>query len=252
MIQSPEAPWAVELARFSKAYRPTWSARPVVAVHDLSLRVPAGEICGLLGPNGSGKSTTLKALAGLVAPSAGEGRIHGYPAGSLAARRLCGFLPESPRFAPYQTGREFLQYCAGLAGVDVRAVDEVLAWSGLGEAANRRLGNYSKGMMQRLGLAQAMLGRPSVLLLDEPDSGLAPEGRPWLLGMIRAFKARGSTVIFTSHLFTQVVAVCDRVVILGSGRVLASGALTEVLGERGQTNPAARLEDVYLERLGHA
>ncbi len=225
----------------------------MVAVHDVSLAIPRGSVCGLLGPNGSGKSTTLKALAGLVTPSAGECRIHGHPADRLAARRFCGYLPESPRFAPHQTAREFLRFCAVLANVDGGEVERVLAWSGLEPASDRRLGTYSKGMMQRLGLAQAILGWPPVLLLDEPESGLDPEGRRLLMQLIRQLRESETTIVLTSHLFAQAIEVCDLVAILGAGRLLAAGSLREVMGETPSSFGAAhRLEEVYLERIGHA
>lgn len=250
MSQSREAPWAVELAGFGKVFRPHWTRRPVVAVRDLSLRVARGQVFGLLGPNGSGKSTTLKALAGLVFPSSGECRICGHPAGSEAARELIGYLPESPRFAPHQTGREFLDYCAGLSAVGRSRVEEVLAWSGLRDAADRRLAIYSKGMLQRVGLAQAVLAEPAVVLLDEPASGLDPAGRLALARLIHDLRARGTTIVFSSHLLAQAAEWCDQIAILGHGQLLAVGPPEELLGvPRNAAAQPSRLEALYLEKI---
>ena len=254
MIPSVEAFWAVELAGFAKSYRLGWTGGRVHAVRPLTLQLAPGRVLGLLGPNGSGKSTTLKALAGLIAPTGGACRIFGHAAGSDAARALVGYLPESPQFSPHQTGREFLGYCAGLsslaAAVTDRRVDEVLRWSGLGDAGRLKSGTYSKGMTQRLGLAQAVLHEPRLVLLDEPASGLDPEGRLALNRLIRKLAARGTTVVFSSHLLAQAEEVCDRLAILGHGRLLAEGTPAELLGTQRSANPApSRLEQLYLEKL---
>lgn len=247
-------PWAVELADFAKSYPTGWRGRPVEAVRSLSLQLAPGQVLGLLGPNGSGKSTTLKALAGLVTPSAGQCRVMGHAAGSDAARAQVGYLPESVRFAPHQTGREFLRYCAGLSSLPAdRAaprIEAVLAWAGLGAAAGRRIATYSKGMRQRLGLAQAIVHEPAVVLLDEPASGLDPEGRLALAKLIRDLVAQGRAVVFSSHLLAQAEEICDRIAILGQGRLLAEGTPAELLGQAHR--PAAEsspLEKLYLEKL---
>jgi ABC-type multidrug transport system ATPase subunit len=223
-------------------------------VRSLTLRLAPGQVLGLLGPNGSGKSTTLKALAGLIAPSAGTCRVFGHAAGSDAARALAGYLPESPQFSPHQSGRGFLEYCAGLSSLAAtaaaRRVDEVLRWSGLADAAEQGLGTYSKGMTQRLGLAQAILHEPPLLLLDEPASGLDPEGRLALNRLIRDLAAHGTTVVFSSHLLAQAEEVCDRFALLGRGRLLAEGTPAELLGTARPANPEpSRLEKLYLEKL---
>lgn len=254
MIPPVEAPWAVELAGFAKSYRPSWAGALVPAAGPLTLRLAPGRVLGVLGPNGSGKSTTLKALAGLIAPTAGACRIFGHAAGSDAARGLVGYLPESPQFPAHLTGRGFLCYCAGLSSLDdttaARRIDEVLDWSGLDGAADRKLGGYSKGMAQRLGLAQAVLPEPRVVLLDEPAAGLDPEGRLVLNRLIRDLAARGAAVVFSSHLLAQAEEVCDRLAILGRGRLLAEGTTAELLGKAGPAAPApSRLEKLYLEKL---
>ncbi len=251
MIQSPEAPWAVELVDFRKTFRPHWSRRPVVAVEAVTLRVAAGQVLGLLGPNGSGKSTTLKALAGCLRPTAGVCRIQGQPPDCAAKQGMIGYAPESAHFAPHQTGREFLTYCAGLSGVDDGRVDTVLAWSGLGAAADRRMAAYSKGMRQRIALAQAILADPPVVLLDEPASGLDPAGRLAVARLIRDLRARGTTVVFTSHLLAQTEEGCDLIAILGQGRLLAFGAPEELMGgPRPVDVQPSRLERLYLEKTG--
>lgn len=250
MIPSAEAPWAVELAGFRKCFRRSWAGRSICAVEGLSLRLAPGQVLGLLGPNGSGKSTTLKALAGLLVPTAGECLVCGQRAGSDAAREAVGYLPESPVFAPHLTGREFLAYCAGLSGVTAGRVAEVLAWSGLSDAAERRLSTYSRGMAQRIGLAQAVLHDPAVVLLDEPAGGLDPEGRLRLGRLIRDLAGRGKAVVFSSHLLAQAEELCDQIAILGRGRLLAAGTPAELLGARPETAPRlSRLEQLYLEKL---
>ena len=246
--------WACEVRGLAKSYRAGWTIAPVVAVQGLSLRLAPGQVLGLLGPNGSGKSTTLKALAGLLAPTAGECLVFGHAAGSDAARARVGYLPEAPRFAPHQTGREFLSYCAGLSALPAATagprVDEVLAWSGLADAADRRLATYSKGMAQRLGLAQAILHDPGLVLLDEPASGLDPDGRLALGRLIRDLAARGAAVVFSSHLLAQAEHLCDRLALLGRGRLLAEGTTAELLGPGPAARPApSRLEQLYLEKM---
>ncbi len=247
--------WAVELAGFAKSYATGWTGGRLHAVRPFDLRLARGQVLGLLGPNGSGKSTTLKALAGLIAPTGGACRVFGHAAGSDAARELVGYLPESPQFSVHQTGREFLHYCAGLsslaAATAARRVDEVLHWSGLGTAAGQKVGTYSKGMAQRLGLAQAVLHEPQLVLLDEPASGLDPAARLALNGLIRDLAARGTTVVFSSHLLAQAEELCDCIAILGRGRLLAAGPPAELLGAGRPAKPeSSPLEKLYLEKLG--
>jgi len=245
---------AVELAGFVKSYPAGWLGRQAPAVGPLSLSVTAGQVLGLLGPNGSGKSTLLKAMAGLILPSAGSCRIGGHPAGSDASRGLIGYLPESVRLPMHQTGREFLRYCAGLSSLSGRStvsqMAAALAWAGLGAAVDRRIGTYSKGMRQRLGLAQTLIHEPRILLLDEPASGLDPEGRLALGRLLRELSAQGRTVVFSSHFLAQTERVCDRIAILGRGRLLAEGATDQLLGAAPAAEPAlTRLETIYLEKL---
>ncbi|MFZ5493832.1 MAG: ABC transporter ATP-binding protein [Verrucomicrobiota bacterium] len=247
--------WAVELDGFAKAYATGWGARASPVIEGVTLKLAQGLVLGLLGPNGSGKTTTLKALAGLVRPTAGHCRIMGQPAGSDAARSLVGYLPESVRFATHQTGTEFLRYCAGLSSLPAERaaarVKAVLAWAGLGGVAARRIATYSKGMLQRLGLAQAVLHEPQVVLLDEPTNGLDPEGRLAVVRLIRELAGQGCAVVLTSHLLAHAEEMCDRLALLGRGHLLACGPTAEILGRFDGPPPSgqSRLEEVYLEKL---
>ncbi len=204
-----------------------------VAVADLSLRVAAGEVFGFLGPNGAGKTTAMKMLLGLVHPTAGRGFILGHPVGSREARRWVGFLPEHFRFHDWMTGRELLDFHGQLHGMTAaeRAgrIKNLLAEVDLADAADRPVGAYSKGMQQRLGLAQALIHQPKVVFLDEPTSGLDPIGRILVRDIILRLRREGVTVFFNSHILGDVEAVCDRVVFLKRGRVVHETTLREGL-----------------------
>jgi ABC-2 type transport system ATP-binding protein len=202
-----------------------------LAVADLSLTVRQGEVFGFLGPNGAGKTTSLKMLLGLVAPTAGRGMMLGRPIGDRRARAAVGFLPEHFRFQDWLTGRELLHFHGrlyGLAGAPLRArVDELVHRVDLDHAADRRVATYSKGMTQRIGLAQALLNRPRLVFLDEPTSGLDPIGRRLVRDLIREMRGEGVTVFLNSHLLSEVEATCDRVVFVKQGRVVRELALAE-------------------------
>ena len=232
-----------------------------VAVQDVSLQVGRGEVVGLLGPNGAGKTTVIKMLLGLVRPDAGEVMLLGRPATDPAARVRVGYLPELFRYQPWLTAAEVLALHDRLAGVGVPVAEqrECLALVGLAERAGDRLGGFSKGMQQRLGLAVALVARPEFVVLDEPTSALDPLGRADVRDIVLSLRERGVAVLLNSHLIGEVERVCDRVVILNSGRVAASGTLAELLGQREvhlhltDLNPAAeeRLAAVGLvERAG--
>jgi len=201
-----------------------------VAVVDLSLSVAAGEVFGFLGPNGAGKTTSLKMLLGLVRPSAGEARVLGRPLGDRRALGRVGFLPEHFRFPDWLTGRELLEFHGrlfGLHGAPLRArVDGLLERVDLLDAAHRRLRDYSKGMLQRVGLAQALLAEPALVFLDEPTSGLDPLGRRLVRDVIGELRGRGVTVFLNSHLLGEVEATCDRVVFLKQGLTVHELSLT--------------------------
>jgi ABC-2 type transport system ATP-binding protein len=201
-----------------------------VAVSDLSLQVGAGEIFGFLGPNGAGKTTAIKMLLALVEPTSGTGRVLGAPLGDRAARARIGFLPEHFRFHETLTATELLRFHGrlyGLRGVSLDArVDRLLTRVDLVDAADRALRGYSKGMLQRVGLAQALLNDPQLVFLDEPTSGLDPLGRLLVRGIIDELRADGATVFLNSHLLGEVEATCDRVVFVKRGRIVEERRLT--------------------------
>jgi ABC-2 type transport system ATP-binding protein len=200
-----------------------------VAVADLSLRVEAGEVFGFLGPNGAGKTTSIKMLLGLVAPTAGDGRVLGSPPADHRARARIGFLPEHFRFHDWLTASEFLRLHADLYGmarsVARRRTAELLERVGLAAHASKKLRQFSKGMLQRLGLALALLNDPALVILDEPTSGLDPGGRRTVRDLIRELRARGTTVFLNSHLLSEVEVTCDRVAFIKEGEVVWSGTL---------------------------
>jgi ABC-2 type transport system ATP-binding protein len=205
-----------------------------VAVDDVSFTVGRGEVLGLLGPNGAGKTTVIKMLLGLVRPDAGEALLLGRPAADPAARTRVGYLPELFRYQPWLTAAEVLTLHVRLAGAAVPDGErrECLAAVGLADRAGDRVGGFSKGMQQRLGLAVALVARPELVILDEPTSALDPLGRADVRDLLLALKARQVAVLLNSHLIGEVERVCDRVVILDRGRVAAHGTLAELLGGR--------------------
>lgn len=224
------------------------------AVDHLNLRVEAGQVYGLLGPNGSGKSTTIKLVLGLLEPTAGECAVFGVPSGRVEARREVGYLPEAPYFYRHLTGRELVGFYARMCGLARREVPErvaeVVAQVGMTEAADRLVGTYSKGMLQRIGLAQAMVHDPRLLILDEPTAGVDPVGAAAMGRLILDLKARGKTVLITSHLLGQIEDWCDRVAILDRGRLMVEGAVRELVGRKGRQAlvveelPAAELAEL--------
>jgi ABC-2 type transport system ATP-binding protein len=205
------------------------------AVDDVSFTCRPGTVTGFLGPNGAGKSTTMRMICGLTPPSAGTATVDGLPYRRLAnpGRRIGVLLDASAQHAG-RTGREVLTLAALTMGVDRRRVEETLDRVGLdGRAAKRRVRAYSLGMRQRLGIAGALLGDPSVLILDEPANGLDPEGIFWMRGLLRDFADRGGTVLLSSHLLREVEAVADRLVVIGGGRIVAQGDKAELLSASG-------------------
>jgi len=194
------------------------------AVEDLSLDVYRGEVFGFLGPNGAGKSTSIKMLLGLVKPTSGEARLLGKPVGDVSTRRRVGFLPEHFRFHEWLTGAEFLDLHGQLLGIEPAVLyarrDALLDRVGLAEHHDKRIGDYSKGMLQRVGLAQALLNEPDLVFLDEPTSGLDPVGRRLVRDIIGEQRDRGATVFLNSHLLGEVEVTCDRVAFINHGRVL--------------------------------
>jgi ABC-2 type transport system ATP-binding protein len=222
---------AIEVRGLAKRYGRT------EALADLSFSVERGEIVGFLGPNGAGKTTAVKLLVGLTRPSAGTGTVFGAPLGDRAARRRIGYLPELFRYQAWATPLEVLALHARLAGIPGsdrgRSIAEALDIVGLTDRTGDRVGTLSKGLQQRLGLAVALLGQPELLILDEPTSALDPVGRSDVREILAAARDAGATILLDSHLLTEVERICDRVVILDHGRVVASGSTTELVGGLG-------------------
>ncbi|MFT5623353.1 MAG: ABC-2 type transport system ATP-binding protein [Bacteroidia bacterium] len=206
------------------------------AVDDLNLEVGDNEIFGLIGPNGSGKSTTIKVVLGLLDASVGECQIYGKPSHAVAARHSVGFLPEAPYFYRYLSGRELVRFYARICGVSrgniEKQVAEVIELVGMTEAAHRRVGTYSKGMLQRIGLAQALVHDPQLVILDEPTAGVDPLGSAAIAEIIRELKRRGKTVLLCSHLLAQIEGLCDRVAILHRGKLVREGRVDDLVQEK--------------------
>ena len=224
---------AIVTEHLSKTFRVGFWARKVRAVNDVSLNVRRGEIFGLLGPNGAGKTTTLKLLLGLVSPSHGHALVSGEPAGSLAARRRLGYLPENPALYEFLTGVEYLHFAGRLAGLSRRdsrtAAERLIDMVGLSGRADRAVRRFSKGMTQRLGLAQALIGDPEIVVLDEPMSGLDPIGRKDVRDIIFRLRGEGRTILFSTHILSDVEAICDRVGIMIGSRLTDCGTLSSLL-----------------------
>jgi ABC-2 type transport system ATP-binding protein len=242
---------AISVQGLTKDFRVGLRGLKLRAVDNLSLEIPRGQVFGLLGPNGCGKSTTLKIVLGLVPATTGTINILGFPSATSAARQRTGFLPEAPYFHKFLTGRELVQYCARLSGVPADKVNEAveasLELAAMTEAASRPIGTYSKGMLQRIGLAQAIVHDPELVILDEPTAGVDPVGSAAIGRMIHAMRAKGKTIVLCSHLLGQVEQVCDRVAIMDRGRLVLEGRVDEVLAQRDRhvitveaLTPAAR------------
>jgi len=226
---------AIRIEGLTKAYKSGWPGRPpVTALDGLSLDVARGEIFGFLGPNGAGKTTTLKILMGLMRADGGQIEILGALAGDVEVRKRIGFLPESPYFYDYLTAREFLTFygeLAGLSGMTLHhRVGDLLDSVGLAHGEHRQLRKFSKGMLQRVGLAQAIIHDPELVILDEPMSGLDPLGRKQVRDLILQLREQGKTVFFSSHIIPDVEMICDRVGVVMKGRLLAMGRVDELVG----------------------
>ncbi|GIF62383.1 ABC transporter ATP-binding protein [Asanoa ishikariensis] len=228
--------------------------RKRTAVDDVSFTVGRGEVLGLLGPNGAGKTTVIKMLLGLVRPDAGEVLLLGRPARDPHSRSKVGYLPELFRYQPWLTAAEVLDLHVRLAGATVPAAErrECLALVGLADRAGDRVGGFSKGMQQRLGLAVALVARPEFVVLDEPTSALDPIGRADVRDLMLSLRSRGVAVLLNSHLIGEVERVCDRVVILDKGRIAAAGTLAELLGQRELRLRLDKVDDAASARLAAA
>jgi ABC-2 type transport system ATP-binding protein len=223
----------LEVAGVAKVYRSPMTLKPFTAVHQVSLALRGGEIFGLLGPNGAGKTTTIKMILGLTRPTRGTIRLWGREPQDRLARVRLGYLPENPCFYDHLTAREYLALVGSLFDLPSRTArlraDELLARLGLAKDAAKPLRKYSKGMTQRLGIAQALLNRPDLLVLDEPMSGLDPIGRADVKQILREERARGATILMSSHVLAETETLCDRVAILHRGHVIEQGDVKGLL-----------------------
>lgn len=230
---------AVTVSGLTKVFKSGLLQRPFVAVRDLTLSVRTGEVYGLIGPNGSGKSTTMKVILGLLEPTVGRTSVFGRDSRDVASRSEVGFLPENAYFYKHLTGLETLLFygrLCGMSGAQLRArAEAMLELTDLQDAAGRRVGGYSKGMLQRLGLAQALIHEPRLVVLDEPTAGVDPAGSRKIRDLILGFRERGLTVLVTSHLLEQMQEVCDRVGIMAHGRMVREGRLEDLIAVENQT-----------------
>jgi ABC-2 type transport system ATP-binding protein len=228
-----DADIVLHVDKLAKTFRKPFTGKKVEAVRGVSFEVQRGDIFGFLGPNGAGKTTTIKMLTGLIAPTSGSATMLGQPAPSHDVMARVGFLPENPYVYPYLTPREFVSLCGRLNGVTGkklhRKVDEVISLVGMSEAIDRNVRALSKGMLQRVGLASALVHDPEMLILDEPMSGLDPVGRKEVRDLIVEQRRLGRTVFFSSHILSDVEMLCDRVCILRKGEVVVSGAIRDLL-----------------------
>lgn len=223
----------IEVEGLKKHFRTAMRRKRVEAVRSVSFQVGRGEICGFLGPNGAGKTTAIKAIVGLIRPTAGRIRLLGGDPGALAVMARVGFLPEQPYFYDYLKPQELLDTFGRVFGLSAaerrRRIDRLLNQVGLDEARTKTLRKFSKGMLQRVGIAQALLNDPDLVILDEPLSGLDPIGRREVIDLIASLKSQGKTVFFSSHILADIERLCDRVVIIDRGVIRAEGTLNELL-----------------------
>jgi len=229
----------LEARGLGKTYRVGFFGRRLRALESLTLTVERGEIFGLVGPNGAGKSTAIKMFLGIIRPTSGTGAIDGHPIGTVESRARLGFLPENPALYEFLTGREYLAMVAALLKlskkVRTQRIDSLLEQVGLAHAHDLGIRKYSKGMVQRLGLAQALMGDPAVVILDEPMSGLDPIGRKDVRDLIFKLRDEGRTVFFSTHILPDVEMICDRVALLSKGRLTDVGRLDDLLSDRVRT-----------------
>ncbi|OUL31260.1 ABC transporter ATP-binding protein [Nostoc sp. 106C] len=236
-LNTPNTPPVVLTSELRKVYRTGfWMHQKVLSLKSCSLTVYQGETFGLLGPNGAGKTTLLKLLLGIIRPTSGRGLLLGKPLGDRSVKQYIGYLPENPYLYDYLTGWEFLQLAAGLFqipySVQRQRIPQLLELVGLSQADARKkqMRRYSKGMLQRVGMAQALINDPELIFLDEPMSGLDPVGRYQMREIILKLKAAGKTIFFNSHILSEVEQLCDRVAILAQGELICTGSFHELLG----------------------
>lgn len=245
--------YAIETQDLTKVYISQWKRRQVRAIDGVSLRVRPGAIFGLLGPNGAGKTTFVKTLLSAVRPTKGSALIFGKPASDPQARRPIGYLPENHRFPTYFTGAGMLDFYAALSGVEAsrrkKLIPEQLELVGLKEWATMRIGKYSKGMLQRLGLAQALIHSPTILILDEPTDGVDPVGRRQIREILGGLEERGVTIFVNSHLLAEVETLCREVAILDKGKVALSGKMQDLTAGKGYRLTVPQPPEALTEEL---
>ena len=245
--------YAIETSDLAKVYRSRWKRREVRAVDGISLNVPRGTIFGLLGPNGAGKTTFVKMLLSAVHPTRGSALIFGRDAREPEARRPIGYLPENHRFPTYFTGAGMLDFYAALSGMESaerrKRIPEMLEVVGLEQWGSMRIGKYSKGMLQRLGLAQALIHTPSMLILDEPTDGVDPVGRMQIREVLTRFEQQGVTIFINSHLLVEVELFCREVAILDKGKVALSGKMQDLTAGKGYRLTLAEAPEALVEEL---
>ncbi len=241
---------AVEIRHLVKDFKTSFRSQLFRAVDDVSIRIMPGEVYGLIGPNGSGKSTAMKALLGLVAPTSGECAIFGKDSLKVDSRNEVGFLPENPYFYKHLSGKETLEFYGKLCGIRGATlkdrVAELLDLVDLKEASYRRIGGYSKGMLQRIGLAQALIQKPRLVILDEPTAGVDPIGSREIRDLIFKLREQGITVFLCSHLLEQVQEVCDHVGIIFRGKIVKEGKLDDLIAIEDQTEIILKNADTSL------
>ncbi|MHC9544561.1 MAG: ABC transporter ATP-binding protein [Vulcanimicrobiota bacterium] len=234
--------YAIETEKLTKVYQNS----KVKAVDEQDLRVPSGEVFGYLGPNGAGKTTTIYMLLGILKPTSGDGKILGKPLGSREAKERIGFLPESATMHLHHSGYSLLQYYGSLLNMDPGKLkgraEHVLEIAGLSKAMHQNIETYSKGMMQRLGIAQAILNDPDLLILDEPTANLDPIGRKEVKDLLMSIKEHGKTIFISSHILSDIEQLCDRIAILNEGKLVRSGTIEELIGDSKTT-----LEDFFYQ-----
>ncbi|AKJ65582.1 ABC transporter ATP-binding protein [Kiritimatiella glycovorans] len=259
-MNSMQSESVVRAAGLTRIFRDFWRRPKVRAVDDVSFEVRRGEVFGLLGPNGSGKTTAIKMILGLLHPTSGSLEVLGRPPRDVRAKHELGYLPEESALYPYLSAEETLHFYGKLFDLPReerrRRVDQLVDMTGLAAARHRPVGEFSKGMTRRVGLAQALINDPALILLDEPTSGLDPLGRRQVKDIIRTLASRGKSVLVSSHLLAEIEDVCDRIAILYDGRIRASGALDELLEERQRylldlpAMPPAELEALLEDLAG--
>ncbi len=244
---------AIKIEGLTKTFRLLMHKEPVKAVDNLSLEVHQGEIFGFLGPNGAGKTTTIKMLLGIIFPTSGSAQILGKPAGDIGVKAEISYLPESPYFYEHMSGQEVLDFYGRIFGladpVRRQRVEELLKTVGLYQDRRKPLSQYSKGMLQRIGIAQALINDPKLLILDEPTSGLDPIAHMDIRDLILNLKAQGKTVFLSSHQLSDVEMVCDRVSILNRGKLLKVGNLADLLAGGRVEITASGLDDATINKL---